>query len=65
MLRALVAVCEAESATLAVKLKVPTVVGVPEITPVAVLSDNPGGREPEEIDQVYGGVPPLAESVCE
>ena len=32
--------------------KVPDVLGVPVMTPVAELSDNPGGRLPAEIDQV-------------
>ena len=40
------------SATWAVKLDVPAVVGVPEITPVAALSDSPAGSEPADIDQV-------------
>ena len=49
---------------LSVTLKVmevgpPAVVGVPEITPLE-LSDNPAGKVPEVIVQVYGGVPPVA-----
>ena len=40
------------SATRTVKLDVPAVVGVPEITPVAALSDSPAGSEPADIDQV-------------
>ena len=50
------------SATCTVKLKVPTVVGVPEIAPLVAFSDKPGGSDPDspEIDHVYGGVPPLA-----
>ena len=30
-----------------------------------VLGDNPFGSEPETTVQVYGGVPPVALSVCE
>ena len=40
------------SATRTVKLDVPAVVGVPEITPVAAVSDSPAGSEPADIDQV-------------
>ena len=40
------------SAAWTVKLDVPAVVGVPEITPVAALSDSPAGSEPVDIDQV-------------
>jgi hypothetical protein len=35
-----------------VKLKFATFVGVPEIVPVEVLSDSPGGRAPAAIRQV-------------
>jgi hypothetical protein len=35
-------------------------VGVPLIAPVLGFNDNPGGKDPLEIDHVYGGVPPLA-----
>jgi len=56
---------ELESVTMAVKLKVPAVVGVPEMAPVLALRVRPGGRVPVEIDQVYGVVPPLAVSVAE
>ncbi len=48
-----------ESVNSTVKLYDPLVVGVPEMTPVEALSESPGGKEPEEIDQVYDGVPPL------
>ncbi len=56
MLKALVAFCAGlpPSVTRAVKLYVPLVVGVPEMTPVAALSVRPGGNEPEAIDQLYG-----------
>ncbi len=39
-------------ATLIVKLKVPTVVGVPEITPVVALMVSPPGKAPALTDQV-------------
>ena len=52
---------DAESATWAVKLKVPAAVGVPLMTPVAE-SDNPGGRVPDATDQWYGRVPLTAAS---
>jgi hypothetical protein len=48
------------SVTVAVKLDVPLVVGVPEITPVPLARLNPAGRLPEVIAQVYGAAPPLA-----
>src|SRR3990172_9483438 len=47
-----------ESATRTVKLKEPSVVGLPEISPVSAFKFSPGGRFPEMIDQVYGGRPP-------
>ena len=67
ILKPLVAVCgdPAESVTCAVKLEVPIAVGVPEMTPVALVSDSPAGSEPLDIDQLYGGVPPLAARVAE
>ena len=40
------------SVTVTVKLKVPAVVGVPKIEPTVVLSDNPGGKLPLDIDHV-------------
>jgi hypothetical protein len=46
-----------------VKLEVPAVDGVPEITPVPGVSVSPAGSVPLAIDQVYGGVPPVAVSV--
>lgn len=55
-----VAVAATESVTCAVYEDVPTVVGVPDITPVLALRVRPGGNEPEIIAKVYGGVPPLA-----
>jgi hypothetical protein len=67
MLRGFVAVSLGveESVTLTVKLDVPVVVGVPEITPVLGVSLSPAGRVPTEIDQVYGTLPPVAVSVAE
>ena len=65
MLNDCVAVCavgEVESVTLAVKLKEPAVVGVPEIVPAAE-SDRPAGKAPEVMLQLYGVVPPLAAKV--
>src|SRR5450759_1626547 len=50
----------AESVTSTVKLNTPDAVGVPEIVPVTASSANPGGSAPAEIDQVYGGIPPVA-----
>jgi hypothetical protein len=54
-----------ESVTRTVKLYNLVVVGVPEMTPVVALSESPGRREPDSIDQVYGGAPPLAAIVRE
>jgi hypothetical protein len=54
---------EAASVIPTVKLKVPAFVGVPVMAPEDVFSDKPVGREPEAIDQVYEGVPPVAVSV--
>jgi hypothetical protein len=48
-----------------VKLKLPDAVGVPEITPVALLRESPAGIEPAVIDQEYGAFPPLAARVAE
>ena len=39
------------------KVKVPAVVGVPEITPVLAFKLNPAGRDPDEILHVIGVVP--------
>lgn len=35
------------------------------MAPVVAESDNPGGRLPDAMDQVYGVVPPVAFTVCE
>jgi hypothetical protein len=53
------------SVTWTVKLKDPLCVGVPVTAPLELLSVKPGGRDPVLMDQVYGGVPPDAESPCE
>ena len=57
------AVNELASVTWTVKLLVPVPVGVPEITPVLAASASPVGKVPEEMDQLYGVVPPTAASV--
>src|ERR1700737_1585315 len=61
MLNALVAVCcgVLASAACTVKLDVPGVVGVPEITPVPLFSDRPTGHVPKVTLHVIGAVPPL------
>jgi len=41
-----------ESATLTVKLNVPSAVGVPKMAPVFELRLKPGGRLPDIIDQL-------------
>jgi hypothetical protein len=46
-----------------VKLYVPVVVGVPEITPVVVLRDRPAGNSPSDTLHVMGSVP-VAARVC-
>jgi uncharacterized membrane protein len=65
MLKLFVMLCAGElaSVTLTVNEAVPAAVGVPLICP-ALLSVNPTGNAPEDIDQLYGAVPPLAESVA-
>lgn len=52
------------SLTCTVKLNVPAVLGVPLITPLG-LRLSPAGSTPAATDQEYGGVPPVADSVCE
>ena len=63
MLRGCVAVTELASVTCTVKFVVPVPVGVPEMTPELETSESPAGRVPEETDQVYGVVPPMAARV--
>lgn len=53
------AVPPAESVTFAVKLKVPATVGIPVMIPKLGISFKPGGRFPEAIEKVYGGLPPV------
>jgi hypothetical protein len=45
------------------KSNIPTVVGVPVMTP-ALESDRPGGSNPKDTDQNKGGVPAVAVNVC-
>jgi hypothetical protein len=54
-----------ESATFTVKLDVPAVVGVPEITPEEEESESPAGSAPVMMLHVYGGTPYSASSVAE
>src|SRR5436190_5644025 len=49
------------SVAVTVTFEVPAVVAVPEMTPVEELIDRPAGRP--VADQVYGAVPPEADSV--
>jgi hypothetical protein len=67
ILSGLVVVCTGllASLTCTVKLKTPTAVGVPLITPLFTLSPRPVGRDPFAIDHKYGVVPPLAVSAAE
>ena len=57
-----VAVAPSASFTWTTKVNEPTEVGVPLTTPELEIP-SPGGGKPEEGDQVYGGVPPMAENV--
>ena len=55
-----------ESVTVTTKLlETALEVGVPEIVPVLEDSERPAGNWPEDNDQVYGAVPPLAWRACE
>ena len=60
----LVAAAAALSVTFTVKLYVPPVPGIPDRLPVLEI-DRPVGNVPEANDQLYGGVPPVAENICE
>ena len=54
-----------ESATLKVSGELETdCVGVPVIAPVEIFKDNPAGRVPLLMDQVYGAMPPVDERVA-
>ncbi len=59
-----VALCADPSVTCAVKLEVPTAVGVPDNTPPAE-SATPAGNVPAVSDQLKGARPPAANSVVE
>ena len=50
------------SVTLIARVDDPTVVGVPEMTPVAEASESPAGNEPEETAKERGVAPPEATS---
>ena len=64
-LRLAVADFPEESVTSAVKLKLPTIVGVPERRPL-VAKVNPAGSEPPDAVQAYPvPVPPVAANVAE
>ncbi len=68
MLKSLVAVLAVgvvESVRRMVKGKLPTVVGVPDITPVELLRTSPGGSVPNETVQVSGNVPLFSARVWE
>ena len=62
-----VAVCGGteESCTVATNGKDPTVVGVPEITPVDLSNPSPGGKVPEVMLHVYWVTPPFAARLAE
>jgi len=53
-----------ESTAFTVKPKLPAVVGVPVIAPVALFSARPAGSAPAEMEYVYGDVPPEAVADC-
>ena len=63
MLSAWLAVRPPESAACTVKLFVPVVVGVPEITPVPAFNVSPAVSVPLMMLQLSGVFPPVAESV--
>ena len=55
----------AESVAVMLKVYVPATEGVPEITPVLLFSSRLGGIVPAANANVYGEVPPVAETVSE
>ncbi len=59
-----VAVMFAESVTCIDGENVPKPVGVPPIDPVVAANVTEPGRVPERILQLYGGVPPVAETAA-
>jgi hypothetical protein len=62
--KAWVADADLLSVAFTVKFAVPIAEGVPLIKPAGLI-DKPVGNAPAEIDQVNGGVPPLAAKLCE
>lgn len=56
---------DAESATCTVNADDMACDGVPAIAPDVAARVRPGGSCPEGMDQVYGGVPPVAVRVAE
>ena len=58
--RALVSKRDRVSVAFTVKLNVPSVLGVPEITPVVGFSDKSGGSDPTLTAQARAPVPPVA-----
>jgi hypothetical protein len=52
------------SVTVTVKVLCPDVVGTPVMSPVDASTLSPAGSDPEVTDQVYGAMPPLAETVA-
>jgi hypothetical protein len=59
------AVAPTLSATRTIKLKVPSVDGVPLMMPVPAVRFNPAGIVPDITDQANGAVPPVACRLCE
>src|SRR3989344_1617555 len=57
ILRFLVAILLYASVTRTVKLNMPTVIGIPDISPVEELRERPEGNEPLVIDQTKGDLP--------
>ena len=53
------------SVAVTVKFDVAAVVGVPVIAPVAAANDNPAGKLPAVMLNVYDPLPPVALIVCE
>ena len=65
IVNALVACTLAASVTCAVKLKLPALVGIPVMAPLVASNVRPAGKEPDVMDQRYGGVPPTAFRLAE
>jgi hypothetical protein len=64
MMNGCVAETDAPSVTIAVKLNVPAIVGVPEMAPELAML-NPDGNAPLMVLQVKGGLSPVAVSAAE